>query len=158
MRLLRFLDSVEQKKTKLLLPARLLTQDSKVEIGSALCGINGVDISLLQYYETVSKLANWTPPLTLTFRRAPQFKGILNKESRQRRGKNKSFKSRYFVLGEGHLRYFIDEIDAGEPKGDIRLQGSAVTLIPYEDSKVSVCIISDSCVMSFVAFFLHDYR
>jgi hypothetical protein len=43
----------------------------QVEIGSVLTKVNGQNVMLDSYHTTVSRIRGWTPPMTLTFRKAP---------------------------------------------------------------------------------------
>jgi hypothetical protein len=43
----------------------------QVEIGSVLTKVNGQNVMLDSYHTTVGRIRGWTPPMTLTFRKAP---------------------------------------------------------------------------------------
>ena len=48
---------------------KLANQDTtRVSIGSALTQVNGKDVVLAKYHETIKLLTAWQPPLTLGFR------------------------------------------------------------------------------------------
>ena len=106
---------------------KLANQDTThVSIGSALTTVNGDEVILSDYTETIQRLTAWQPPLRLGFRLAPEKRGWLTKQGRGRKSKRKNWKPRYFVLAEGRLSYFSNDGKDAALKGVIHLMGSAV--------------------------------
>lgn len=113
---------------------------SGIRVGSVLSAINGTSVILESYQTTIEQLKNWQPPLTLRFRVAPEKSGYLLKESKCRKDPEKKvWKKRFFVLSEGKLSY-KDTADVNEAlKVEIPLMGSAVSLVPAQESGKFYC-------------------
>jgi len=111
--------------------------------GSALCMINGESVMLKTYSSAIKMLTGWKPPLTLSFIKAPEREGWLEKLSRGRRGtavgKVKNWKKRYFILKQGKLAYYAMDGESPELKGCVQLMGSAVSLVPHEEVDQNFC-------------------
>jgi len=120
---------------------KLANQDTThVSIGSALTSVNGSDVILSPYQDTIRRLTAWQPPLRLGFRLAPEKRGWLTKQGRGRKSKRKNWKPRYFVLAEGRLSYFSDDGPDAVLKGVIHLMGSAVSLVPRSETGQYFCL------------------
>jgi hypothetical protein len=75
-------------------------------VGSVLCAINNEFLLQTPYLQVVEQLKNWEPPLTLSFRQAPEKIGYLKKKVNTSLAKeNSQWKVRFFILGEGKLSY-----------------------------------------------------
>ncbi|CAE7505751.1 unnamed protein product, partial [Symbiodinium microadriaticum] len=111
-----------------------------VHIGSVLTSINGQSCMLSTYTRSKSLLRGWQPPLHLGFRRAPHKAGYLGTLTRERRGKVQStWKERYFILDEGSLLY-KNSAGVDEPvKAELRLIGSAVSLVSSTETGKFFC-------------------
>eukprot|EP01042_Synura_sphagnicola_P000045 gene45-44_t len=115
-------------------------RDTNVYIGSALMEINDVNVSLLNYQQTIEKLKNWRPPLKLGFRKAPHKAGYLMKQARSSRGgARKVWKQRLFILDEGRLMYKESDAPEAPLKGDVPLMGSAVSLVAESETGKPFC-------------------
>ena len=97
--------------------------------GSALTSVNDELVMFDDYFTTISRLKDWKPPLKLTFRKAPEKHGYLNKRSAGTRGGPASWKRRFFVLGEGKLSIFANETMNTETRVDLPLQHASVSLV-----------------------------
>lgn len=106
-------------------------KETGVKVGSALCAINGESVLYEKYSETVEKLKNWTPPLTLQFRQAPEKKGYLLKKS-NKRGKDTSWNRRWFVLGEGKLGFYNSDSSFARLVMEMSLFGATISQVPRE--------------------------
>ena len=113
-------------------------KDDRIQKGSSLAYIDDESYMLSQYASVTQKLATWKPPLKLTFRRAPSMSGTLNKRS-MRNGNVSGWKTRYFELSGGHLIYYENENENAAIKGDMRLMGCAVSLVPFHECKTHFC-------------------
>jgi hypothetical protein len=131
-------------------------KDSTIQAGSALASINGLDVTLLPYSETVGMLSGWAPPLVLGFRRPPSTQGWLMKESKLKRSAASHWRRRFFRLTAGahsevpceeeslvldlsascgrtgHLLYYDSDRPGSAVMGDLKLMGCGVTLLPQE--------------------------
>lgn len=114
-------------------------RDTGVIVGSALMAVNSEDVMFAKYQETIGRLKNWRPPLTLTFLKSPEKRGFLVKESRGRHGTQRNWKRRYFVIEQGRIYYKDKESNEGEIKGDIPLMGSAVSLASSQETGKFFC-------------------
>jgi hypothetical protein len=114
-------------------------ETTHVSIGSALTNVNGKDVILSNYQDTIRMLTAWQPPLSLGFRLAPEKRGWLTKQGRGRKSKRKNWKPRYFVLAEGRLSYFSNDGPDAVLKGVIHLMGSAVSLVPRSETSQYFC-------------------
>jgi len=97
--------------------------------GSALTSVNDELIMFDDYFSTISRLKDWKPPLKLTFRKAPEKHGYLNKRSAAARGGPPSWKRRFFVLGEGKMSIFANETMVADTRVDLPLQHATVSLV-----------------------------
>lgn len=79
-------------------------EESGVRVGSVLSAINSVAVVSSPYDEVVDQLREWEPPLTLTFRQAPEKFGYLTKMVNVSKA-NAKWKQRFFILSEGKLAY-----------------------------------------------------
>jgi len=119
---------------------KLANQDTThVSIGSVLTSVNGSDVILSPYQDTIKRLTAWQPPLKLGFRLAPEKRGWLTKQGRGRKSKRKNWKPRYFVLAEGRLSYFSNDGPDAVLKGVIHLMGSAVSLVHRSETSQYFC-------------------
>ena len=96
--------------------------------GSALTSVNDDLVMFEDYFSTIARLKDWKPPLKLTFRKAPEKHGYLNKRSAVKGGPA-SWKKRFFVLGEGKLSIFANENCSSDTRVDLPLQNAAVSLV-----------------------------
>ena len=104
--------------------------ETGILVGSVLSKIDNDSYILDNYQNTIDRLKGWTPPLSLTFRKAPGKNGFLLKESRSRSNPQKKvWKKRYFMLGEGRLQYKDSPEPEARVKGECPLMGSVVSLI-----------------------------
>jgi hypothetical protein len=107
----------------------------ELEIGSALCRVNGESVLLKTYAEAMTLLKHASWPLNMRFRRAPSKEGVLWKRSRGRTGSARNWKKRYFKLSAGTLEYYTKEGAGGELKGQYVLENdpgsqTMVTMAP----------------------------
>ena len=79
-----------------------------VTVGSILCAINGDDVLLRSYRDTMSQMRQTNPPLTLSFRRCPRKQGDLLKMSKGPEG-DVIWKRRTFLLSSDSLTYYPQE-------------------------------------------------
>ena len=114
-------------------------RDTGVVVGSALMAVNNEDVMFAKYQETIGRLKNWRPPLTLTFLKSPEKRGFLVKESRGRHGNTRNWKRRFFVIEQGRIYYKEKEGASAEIKGDIPLMGSAVSLASSQETGKFFC-------------------
>ena len=117
--------------------------------------INIIDasIALNTYAQTIERLKNWTPPLKLTFRKAPEKKGYLMKQSVHKKNRSVAkvvWKKRYFTLGEGTLLFSDTDAPNARVMGEIPLMGGAVNLVPFEVAGRNCCFRVLSGVSSLV--------
>jgi hypothetical protein len=90
-----------------------------------ICIIVDKSIALNKYDETLDALRNWQPPIKLTFRKVPEKKGYLIKESFKDKG---VWKPRYAVLAEGKLYWYENEAMKTAPER-LSLVGLSVSLL-----------------------------
>lgn len=114
-------------------------RDTGVIVGSALMAVNKDDVMFAKYQETIGRLKNWRPPLTLSFLKSPEKRGYLVKESRGRHGNTRNWKRRYFVIEQGRIYYKDKDTPDSEIKGDIPLMGSAVSLASSQETGKFFC-------------------
>lgn len=116
--------------------------ETGVKIGSALTSINGEIIMFNKYDTVMHTLKGWLtgalqPPLTLTFRLAPEKVGFLMKKSTV--ANITTWKARYCILGEG--KFVLKESDEADAKtrGEIPLLGAAVSLMSTAETGKFYC-------------------
>lgn len=97
--------------------------------GSVLTSVNDELVMFDDYFSTIGRLKDWKPPLKLTFRKAPEKHGYLNKRSATTKDGQASWKKRFFVLGEGKLSIFASETMVQDTKVDLPLQNASVALV-----------------------------
>lgn len=113
-------------------------KDTGVRIGSVLTAINHDIVLFENYQDVIGQLKNWAPPLTLTFRRAPEKRGYLMKKCFKRKPDEKLsvfWRKRYFELAEGKLSYKDNENLDSKVRGEINLIGASISLIPSGDNQ-----------------------
>jgi hypothetical protein len=105
-----------------------------IYVGSVLASVNGESVVLEEYQKTIERLRNWTPPLTLGFRRPPRKEAYLLKESKSKKNPSKRlWKKRFFILAEGKLGY-KDAITDDALRVELPLMGSAVSLLTSSEA------------------------
>jgi hypothetical protein len=114
-------------------------RETGVKVGSALMSVNSDDVMFARYQETIGRLKNWRPPLTLTFLKSPEKRGFLVKESRGRHSSSRNWKKRFFVIEQGRIYYKDKDDSSCEIKGDIPLMGSAVSLASSQETGKFFC-------------------
>lgn len=114
-------------------------RDTGVVVGSALMGVNNDNVMFAKYQETIGRLKNWRPPLTLSFLKSPEKRGFLVKESRGRHGNSRNWKRRFFVIEQGRIYYKDKDASDSDIKGDIPLMGSAVSLASSQETGKFFC-------------------
>jgi hypothetical protein len=104
-------------------------EETGVKVGSVLSAINGTAVVTNRYDDVVNQLRAWEPPLTLSFRMAPEKTGYLLKMVNVSKD-NPKWKPRYFVLGEGRLAYKKENSASSGIRDGLPLMGAIVSLIP----------------------------
>ena len=130
-------------------------QTTGVAVGSILCAINGDDVSLRSYRDTMSQMRQTHPPLTLSFRRCPHKQGDLLKMSKGLDG-NVIWKRRTFILSNNSLTYYpqeracvhTDSLKHAAKGKQIDLVGARVVLLgpPYLLAEEKQCFMLTSGV------------
>ena len=82
-------------------------------------GINGQSVMFDKYADIISKLQNWTPPLVLGFRQAPEKDGELKLKAENKN----SFRKKFFSLAEGKLIYRT-KLASNVVQGELSLTGN----------------------------------
>jgi len=120
-------------------------QETGVHVGSVLVDVNGSNVSLMPFDMACEKLKiEWKLNNKLTFRRAPHKSGYLlmqylkfsfcNSITRCRYKTRPVYKSLFFVLNNGRLRWKENDSNDVPLMGDVRLRGAtAVSLCPCLD-------------------------
>ena len=114
--------------------------ESGLRVGSVLSSVNKHSVILESYQDTIDRLKGWTPPLVLSFRRAPRKAGYLLKESKSRSNPQKMvWKKRYFIMQEGRIFYKDSEDENARIKGECPLMGSVVSLLKEGETGKRSC-------------------
>lgn len=114
--------------------------ESGLRVGSVLSSVNKHSVILESYQDTIDRLKGWTPPLVLSFRRAPRKAGYLLKESKSRSNPQKMvWKKRYFIMQEGRIFYKDSEDANARIKGECPLMGSVVSLLKEGETGKRSC-------------------
>lgn len=134
-------------------------KDTGVRVGSVLTAINHDIVLFENYQDVISQLKNWAPPLTLTFRRAPEKRGYLMKKCFKRRQDEKLtvfWRKRHFELAEGKLSYKDNDNLDSKIRREINLIDASISLIPSGDNQFYFRVMSGIIEFTMKAADIHE--
>jgi hypothetical protein len=111
--------------------------------GSVLVAVNNQDTMFTDFGTTTHMIQeafqDQDSAMKLTFRKAPQKAGYLNKRSAGRKGTAATWHQRYFELRDGKLTIAPTGQDGNTEQLEIPLKDAVISLVPYTDFMVDNC-------------------